>query len=64
MKSLRRNLAALRREARKRAVRKLVQEVEERVSAATHVEPCPECESTQLCEPECSLAPWNLEPEK
>lgn len=27
------------------------------------MDPCPKCRSTQLCEPDCSVAPWNIEPD-
>lgn len=39
-----------------------LRDVERRVEARVEVRPCRECGSRQLCEPECNLAPWSLEP--
>ncbi len=53
------------RNARDRARRRLkrwLASVEDRAWRTTKVRPCPECRSRQLCEPECIVAPWNLEP--
>lgn len=51
----------LRRRARRDAERR-IREIEARLDNDVHVDPCPECGSTQLCRSECVVAPWNMEP--
>lgn len=50
-----------RRNLRKQAARAWTRRV--RAIQDTHVEPCIACRSTQLCVPDCYLAPWNLDSE-
>ena len=44
-----------------RAWRRRLRAAEMRAIADTHVRPCPSCRSTQLCEPDCPVAPWNMD---
>jgi hypothetical protein len=45
----------------RRALAKRLAEIADRAINETHVRPCTECGSTQLCEPDCRVAPWNLD---
>lgn len=56
-----RSIAARRGWITRRARQQREREAEARANAKTFVRPCVRCGSRQLCDPDCSIAPWNLD---
>lgn len=54
-------LRNLRRRVRRQRQRDL-EAAMERAAAAAETDPCPRCGSRRLCESDCPVAPWNMEP--